>query len=153
MNRYETTFILETDIPETEREPILEKVKSMIPQQNGFLLIFDDLGSRKLAYPIKKKMHGRYIRLDYCGNGNLVDNLERFFRLDHRILKYMTILLEKNADLEALKEALKSDESQSKEVETAQTNENAEAETAETGEDDTAGIETETIQPESEIEE
>ena len=35
MNRYETIFILEPDIPDVDRAPIFEKVKSMIPQQNG----------------------------------------------------------------------------------------------------------------------
>ena len=152
MNRYETIFILESDMPDAEREPILEKIKSMIPQGNGALLMFDDWGNRKLAYPIKKKMHGRYIRLDYCGIGKLVDDMERFFRLDHRILKYMTILLEKDADPDALKEALKSEESQSKDkAETAQSDENAKTDASDSGEEE--AVAEETIQPESEKQE
>jgi len=103
MNRYETFFIFDQDIPEDDRESISEKLKSLIPQQNGFLLLFDDWGSRKLAYEIQKKMHGHYIRLDYCGNGELVNALERFFRLDFRIIKFMTICVDKDADPEALK--------------------------------------------------
>jgi small subunit ribosomal protein S6 len=149
MNRYETIFILEADIPEAEREPIVEKIKSMIPQDNGALLMLDDWGNRKLAYPIKKKMHGRYIRLDYCGIGKLVDDMERFFRLDHRILKYMTIVLEKDADPEALKEAVKSEESQTKDkAETAQTDKSAEADVSDSGIEE--AVTEETIQPESE---
>jgi small subunit ribosomal protein S6 len=146
MNRYETIFILEADIPDAEREPILEKVKSMIPPQNGVLLMFDDWGNRKLAYPIKKKMHGRYIRLDYCGIGKLVDDLERFFRLDHRVLKYMTILLVKDADPEALKEAMKSEQSQTQEADSSQTDEGAGADASDSGEE--ATVAEENIQPE-----
>ena len=41
MNRYETIFILESDIPDAEREPMLEKIKSLIPQHNGVLILSD----------------------------------------------------------------------------------------------------------------
>ncbi len=108
MNRYETIFILESDIPDAEREPMIEKINALIPQHRGVLILMDDWGNRKLAYPIKKKMHGRYIRLDFCGTGPLVNDLERFFRLDHRVLKYMTIQLDQNVDPEAVLESLKS---------------------------------------------
>jgi small subunit ribosomal protein S6 len=103
MNRYETIFIFDPDIGGDDQEAILEKLRLMIPQGNGTLLMFDDWGDRKFAYEIKKKMHGRYVRLDYCGGGNLVDDIERFFRLDYRILKFMTILLDKDVDVETLK--------------------------------------------------
>jgi len=151
MNRYETIFILESDIPDAEREPLLEKVKALIPQHNGTLLMFDDWGNRKLAYPIKKKMQGRYIRLDYCGIGNLVDDLERSFRLDHRVLKFMTIQLDKDVDPAALKEALELKEAQTQaQAESAQTSENAEGDMSETGEDEHPDL---TDQPESNKEE
>jgi len=101
MNHYETIFIVDPDTPDTDQEPIFEKLKSMIAE-TGMLVIFDDWGVKKLAYEIKKKIRGRYVRLDYCGNGDLVDAIERLFRLDFRILKYMTILLDTDVDPEAL---------------------------------------------------
>ncbi|MGB9498395.1 MAG: 30S ribosomal protein S6 [Dissulfuribacterales bacterium] len=109
MNHYETIFIVDPDTPDTDREPIFEKLKSMIAE-TGMLVIFDDWGVKKLAYEIKKKIRGRYVRLDYCGNGDLVDAIERIFRLDFRILKYMTILLGKDVDPETL--IIKEDEAQ-----------------------------------------
>ncbi len=101
MNHYETIFIVDPDTPDTDQEPIFEKLKSMIAE-TGMLVIFDDWGVKKLAYEIKKKIRGRYVRLDYCGNGDLVDALERIFRLDFRILKYLTILLGRDVDPETL---------------------------------------------------
>ncbi|MDL1967554.1 MAG: 30S ribosomal protein S6, partial [Deltaproteobacteria bacterium] len=59
-----------------------------------------------LAYEIKKKSRGYYVRLDYCGTGKLVDEMERFFRIDDRVMKYMTVLLDKYADIELLKEEM-----------------------------------------------
>ena len=83
------------------RETIFEKLKSMIAA-DGTMILFDDWGSRKFAYEIKKKKQGRYVRLDYCGAGPLVDDIERLFRLDYRILKYMTVLLAQDVDPESL---------------------------------------------------
>jgi small subunit ribosomal protein S6 len=111
----------------------------------------DDWGNRKLAYPIKKKMHGRYIRLDYCGIGALVDDLERFFRLDHRVLKFMTIQLDADVDPEAIQEALKSQETEtSGQTATAASEANAEGGEPKAGEEAPSE---ETIQPESDNQE
>jgi small subunit ribosomal protein S6 len=151
MNRYETIFILESDIPDAEREPMIEKIKALIPQHNGVMILMDDWGNRKLAYPIKKKMHGRYIRLDHCGTGALVDDLERFFRLDHRVLKYMTIQLDADVDPEAIQEALKSQETETSD-QTATAASEANAEVGEPQAVEEAPSE-ETIQPESDNQE
>jgi len=101
MNHYETIFIVDPDTPGTDQDIIFEKVKTMLDQK-GKLLMFDDWGNRKLAYEIKKKRQGRYVRLDYCGDGVLVDEMERTFRLDFRILKFMTVLIARDVDPEAL---------------------------------------------------
>jgi len=104
MRRYETIFILDPDLTEETLKGVLERLENLIPEQGGELLYLDEWGSKKLAYEIKKKKRGYYFRLDFCGTGSLVDEMERFFKIDDRILKYMTILLEKDADLEKLKE-------------------------------------------------
>ena len=101
MNHYETIFIVDPDTPETDQDSIFEKLKSMI-SADGKLIMFDDWGSRKFAYEIKKKKQGRYVRLDFCSEGTLVDEIERLFRLDYRILKYMTVLLAKEVDPDSL---------------------------------------------------
>jgi small subunit ribosomal protein S6 len=154
MNRYETIFILDPDIGGDDQEAIFEKLRAMIPQKNGTLLMFDDWGDRKFAYAIKKKLHGRYIRLDYCGNGELVDEMERFFRIDYRILKFMTILLDRDVDAEALK--LQMEEPQDQEE--TQPTEDAEIAATEVTEDKAAAEgsdaeEEQTAQPETEKEE
>ncbi|RPH50347.1 MAG: 30S ribosomal protein S6 [Desulfobacteraceae bacterium] len=104
MRRYESTVIIDPDISAENRIPLLEKIKDLIPQKNGFLVKLDEWGNQKLAYEIMKKTRGYYIRLDYCGTGLLVSEMERFFRIDDRVLKFMTILLDKNADLDKIKE-------------------------------------------------
>ena len=106
MRRYETFIIIDPDLSNEERSPIFEKVKDLIQQEKCLLVIFDEWGARRLAYEIKKKSRGYYVRLDYCGTGKLVDEMERFFRIDDRVLKYMTVLLDKYADIELIKEEI-----------------------------------------------
>jgi small subunit ribosomal protein S6 len=106
MRRYETIFIVDPDLSEEERSPLFERLKPLFPQLDGFLVMVDEWGTKKLAYEIKKKKRGYYVRLDYCGTGPLVSEIERFFRIDDRVLKYMTVLLEKDVDLENLKAEL-----------------------------------------------
>ena len=103
MRRYETFIIINPDLSDEERSPILEKVKGLIQQEECLLVMLDEWGARRLAYEIKKKSRGYYVRLDYCGTGKLVDEMERFFRIDDRVMKYMTVLLDKYADIELIK--------------------------------------------------
>ncbi|MBW2642759.1 MAG: 30S ribosomal protein S6 [Deltaproteobacteria bacterium] len=106
MRRYETIFIIDPDLSEEGRAPLFERLKDLFPQHNGLLVMVDEWGAKKLAYDIKKKARGYYVRLDYCGTGILVNEIERFFRIDDRVLKYMTVLLEENVDIETVKEEI-----------------------------------------------
>ena len=106
MKRYETIVIIDPDLSKEAEAPLFERVDDLIPQYEGFLIETDDWGTKKLAYDIKKKNRGHYVRLDYCGNGALVQEMERFFRIDDRIMKFMTVLLETDADIEAIKAEL-----------------------------------------------
>ncbi len=103
MRRYEQIVILDSDLSEDTRQPVFDKLKELIPQYNGFLIDIDEWGQKKLAYEIKKKPRGFYAQIDFCGFGDLVDEMERFYRIDDRILKYMTVVLDKEADLESIK--------------------------------------------------
>ena len=102
MRRYETVVIVDPDLSEEGRVPVFERIQDIIPQQGGALIEVDDWGAKRLAYEIKKKKRGFYSRIDYCGTGAVVDEMERFFRIDDRVMKYLTVVLDEDADPEAL---------------------------------------------------
>ena len=106
MRRYETILIVDPDLGEEQRGTVFDKIRELIPQKGGLLVEFDEWGSRKLAYEIKKKQRGYYVRINYCGGGDLVSEMERQFRIDDRVMKYMTILLDTEADMERIQEAM-----------------------------------------------
>jgi small subunit ribosomal protein S6 len=67
------------------------------------LIEFDDWGMRKMAYEIRKKRQGQYLRIDFCGEGELVSAMERTLGHDHRILRFMTVRTDQDVDPESIK--------------------------------------------------
>ncbi len=106
MRRYETVFIADPDLAPDAQKALFDKSRSLIESNAGELVDFDEWGNRRLAYEIRKKQRGHYVRLDYCGSGETVSQLEGAFRIDERVLKFMTIFMEEDADPVQLKEAI-----------------------------------------------
>lgn len=106
MRRYETIIITDTDVAEDARKALTAKIGELMAAEGGYLIKQDDWGVRKLAYEIRKKPRGFYTLFDFCGHGALVDEMERQFRIDDSVLKYMTVVLDKEADLDAIKAEL-----------------------------------------------
>jgi small subunit ribosomal protein S6 len=116
MRRYETFVICDPDLSAEQRAPVLDRINEQVGQFNGFMVEVDEWGSRKMAYTIKKKMRGYYVRLDYCGSSDLVNEMERFFRIDDRVMKYMTVVSDREPDIDAVKEEMAAAEKQRKEA-------------------------------------
>lgn len=106
MRRYETIFIADPDLTEEVRVSLFDRMESIITERNGLQVETEVWGTRRLAYAIKKKERGHYIRFDYCGSGEIVNELERASRIDDRILKYMTVLLDETPDLDQIREEI-----------------------------------------------
>ena len=143
MKRYETIVIIDPDLSKEAEAPILERANDLIPQLGGTLIETDDWGTRKLAYDIKKKNRGHYVRLDYCGDGPLVQEMERFFKIDDKVMKFMTVLLEENADPDAIRAELAE-----KSARKAESSNEADADESETVDDDDEESETEDTEEE-----
>ena len=67
MRRYETIIITDPDLSPEQRDPVIQRVSDVINQGDGYLALTDEWGNRKLAYEIKKRERGYYIRFDFCG--------------------------------------------------------------------------------------
>jgi len=143
MRRYETIFIADPDLQEEAQKDLFKKFTNLIDQEKGILVDFDDWGSKKLAYPINKKPRGHYVCMTYGGAGELVKEMERLFRLDDRVMKFMTVLLEKdvspealNQEIEAAKEESQPAKEQAATEPEADADANAEPETSEETEEE-----------------
>ena len=104
IRKYETIYIVKPDLAEEDLKALTDKVQDVIAANSGDLKRLEDWGVRKLAYVIKKSPRGRYVYLRYDGVETLVAELERRMRLDDRILRYLTVKIEKETAAPAVAE-------------------------------------------------
>jgi len=93
IRKYETLFIIHPDRAE-EKEGVLEKLTQIVQEHDGGILKVDEWGLKKLAYPIEKKKQGYYILVEFYGEAGLPQALERFFRVDERVIRFIVVKLE-----------------------------------------------------------
>ncbi|MDY0132801.1 MAG: 30S ribosomal protein S6 [Desulforegulaceae bacterium] len=103
MKRYETIIVMDPDTGKETWEEIYGRMISQIETSGGIHLKTDEWGSLKLAYEIRKKTRGNYFRIEYCTPAALIAEIERYFRLDERITRYLTVLIDDNPDIEQIK--------------------------------------------------
>jgi small subunit ribosomal protein S6 len=94
LKRYEVIAIVKTDLTEEDIAAIMEKSSNIITDRKGVIAKAEKWGKRRLAYEIKKQKDGFYFFIDYAGNGSIVAEMERNFKIDDRILKFMTVTKE-----------------------------------------------------------
>ncbi|MGO8942633.1 MAG: 30S ribosomal protein S6 [Syntrophobacteraceae bacterium] len=104
MRKYETFFIIDPDLSDETTAALDNKVQSVIASNGGEVLTYVPWGKRKLAYAIRKRTRGLYVLMEYSGGPQLVAELERNLRIDERILKFITVMLEERFDPEKERE-------------------------------------------------
>ncbi len=93
--RYETTFIINGGLEEFLVRQLTKEVLNLIRNNGGEIIAWQQMGRRRLAYPIEKKVNGYYIYVYYDAPPLLPALLERFFRLEENILRFLTVKLDK----------------------------------------------------------
>jgi small subunit ribosomal protein S6 len=97
LNQYETVFIMTPVLSEDQMKETVGKFKAMLSENGAKLVHEENWGLRKLAYPIQKKTTGFYHLLEFQGPGELVSKLEVAFKRDERILRFLTVALDKHS--------------------------------------------------------
>ncbi len=91
MRRYETIFIIHPTANEDEITRVIDSTTGVIEEHGGTILNLDRWGLKKLAYLIRKQNQGYYVYCEYAGVPAAVDEIERRFRIDETVLKYLTV--------------------------------------------------------------
>ena len=101
MNRYEMIYIIDTDLEETARKELIEKVSALIANNGGEIEKVDETwGKRKLAYAIDYKTEGWYVLVNFKAPVELPRELERNLQINENVLRYLVIkLVEKKASV------------------------------------------------------
>jgi small subunit ribosomal protein S6 len=98
VRRYETIFILRSDLGETEVKDSIRRFESLVATGGGEMLETDEWGFRELAYRIHNERRGYYVRLDYAATGLVMNEVERNLKLSDRVLRYLSVLLDPEVD-------------------------------------------------------
>ena len=97
MNQYETVFIITPVLSEPQIKEAVQKFKDIIIKSKGEFIHEENWGMKKLAYPIQKKSTGFYHLFEFKANPEFITKLETDFRRDERIIRFMTVRLDKYA--------------------------------------------------------
>jgi len=82
MVTYESTVICSPELPAEKIDELVEKIKKVVETSKGQVLITQQLGKKRLAYPIRKFREGSYVYLELSGEGEMVNALENFFKVN-----------------------------------------------------------------------
>ena len=96
MNQYETVFILNPVLSESQIEEAVQKYIDLIKSQKGSISNQENWGLKKLAYPIENKKSGFYHLFEFAASSDAVPALEVEFRRDERVMRYLTVKLDKH---------------------------------------------------------
>lgn len=96
-NDYETTFILTPDLPENELHAAVEKYVSLIKDHGGEIINIERWGMIKLAYEIANRTTGYFTFIEFSGPGDYIAKLDQEFRYDERVIRHLTVRLDKHA--------------------------------------------------------
>ena len=97
MNHYETVFILNPVLSETQVKETVKKFEDFLLAKGAEFVSKEDWGLKKLAYPIQHKKSGFYHLFEFKVAGEAIDAFEVEFRRDERIMRYLTVKLDKHA--------------------------------------------------------
>ena len=97
MNQYETVFILTPVLSDQQMKETVEKFKGILSAGGAELINEENWGLKKLAYPIQKKSTGFYQLVEFKAEPALIDKLEVAYRRDERVIRFLTVKMEKYA--------------------------------------------------------
>jgi small subunit ribosomal protein S6 len=97
MNNYETVFIMTPVLSDEQMKEAVQKYQNFLKEKGAEIVHEEDWGLRKLAYPIQKKSTGFYHLIEFKHDGSLINDYEVAFKRDERILRFLTVKLDKHA--------------------------------------------------------
>ena len=97
MNQYETVFILTPVLSDVQMKEAVEKFKGILTAEGAEIINEENWGLKKLAYPIEKKSTGFYQLIEFNAAPEVIKKLELNYRRDERVIRYITIKMDKYA--------------------------------------------------------
>jgi small subunit ribosomal protein S6 len=97
MNHYETVFILNPVLSEVQVKETVSKFEDYLTSKGATMVSKEDWGLKKMAYEIQNKKSGFYHLFEFTAPGEVLIGFETEFRRDERVMRFLTVSLDKHA--------------------------------------------------------
>lgn len=97
LRNYETVFILNPVLSDEQTKEAVSKFTDHLKANGAEIVAEESWGLKKLAYPIQKKKSGFYFLVEFKGESNLTAGLEVLLKRDERVMRFLTVALDKHA--------------------------------------------------------
>ena len=97
MRNYETVFILNPVLSDDQTKEAVSKFTAHLKSNGVEIVAQESWGLKKLAYPIQKKKSGFYFLVEFKGDSNPTESLEVLLKRDERVMRFLTVALDKDA--------------------------------------------------------
>lgn len=93
---YEVMYIAQAETAEDDITKINDSIQKLVEGEGGNVVRIDNIGRKKLAYEIKRKKEGYYVLLEIEGFGKEIAEIERRFRVNDAIVRYITVRVDED---------------------------------------------------------
>lgn len=93
---YEVMYIVDPDTADEKIGKLNEAVGKLVKKEGGNVVKMDDIGRKRMAYPIQKKEEGYYVLFEIEGSGQEIAELERRMRVNDMIMRYITVRVDED---------------------------------------------------------
>ena len=107
MRHYENLVIIKPTLTAEEIAKEVEGIKEVISSNGGEIAAVDEIGTRKLAYKIDKNERGYYVVVYYQGKPSSISEIERRFRINENLLRFLTVKYENKKEIKFWGELVK----------------------------------------------
>jgi len=105
MRHYETLFIINPEITDEETDALVEKYTGILSERGAYIGVVDKWGRRRLAYQVHKFNKGYYVLFDFGASPEAVAEMERNFKIDDNVIRFLTVKQGEDYDVEAAQAA------------------------------------------------
>ena len=99
MNNYETLYVLKPTLTDEETAANIAKIEAILVREGAEILATNNMGMRKLAYPVEKNERGVYTIVYFKAEGTVINELERNLKFNEEVIKYLTVKYTKQKEL------------------------------------------------------
>lgn len=97
---YESYVIIDGNLDDNAVQEVVTKFTNLFKKNEIDILNVNNIGRRRMAYPIRKRQNGFYVCFEIMCNPGVIAKIERAYQLDENLLRYLSIQVSDRTKME-----------------------------------------------------